>query len=88
MKQHKRILIMHQGAIGDFILSLPAIGAFRHRFPDTAITLWGHRDILRLVHKRFYGDTIATIEQPGLVHFTVSRVSHPLPWPSDSIPST
>ena len=60
---------MHQGAIGDFILSLPAIGAFRHHYPHAAITLWGHREILRLVHERFYGDTIATIEQPGLALF-------------------
>ena len=31
--------------------------------------MWGHREILRLVHKRFYADTIASIEQPGLALF-------------------
>ena len=69
MKQVKQILIIHQGAIGDFILSLPAIGAFRFRYPHATITIWGHPEILRLAHNRFYADTIASLEQPGLAVF-------------------
>jgi len=69
MKQVKQILIMHQGAIGDFILSLPAIGAFRFHYPHATITIWGHPEILRLAHNRFYANTIASLEQPGLALF-------------------
>lgn len=63
MKHVNRILIIHQGAIGDFILSLPAIGSFRYHYPDASIEIWGYPDILRLVEKRFYADTIASIDQ-------------------------
>ncbi len=58
-----RILIIHQGAIGDFILSLPAIGSFRHNYSDASIEIWGHLDILELVEKRFYADTIGSINR-------------------------
>jgi ADP-heptose:LPS heptosyltransferase len=69
MKQVKQILIIHQGALGDFIVSLPAIGAFRFHYPHATITIWGHPEILRLAHNRFYADTIASLEQPGLALF-------------------
>ncbi|KPJ58167.1 MAG: hypothetical protein AMJ42_03785 [Deltaproteobacteria bacterium DG_8] len=58
-----RILIVHQGAIGDFILSLPAIGSFRYNFPGASIEIWGYPDILQLVEKRFYADTISSINR-------------------------
>jgi len=57
------ILIIHQGAIGDFILSLPAIGSFRYTFPGASIEIWGYPDILQLVEERFYADTIASINR-------------------------
>jgi ADP-heptose:LPS heptosyltransferase len=63
MKKVNRILILHQGAIGDFILSLPAIGTFRHYYPYATIEIWGYPDILRLVEKRFYADGIASVER-------------------------
>ena len=69
MKQVERILIMHQGAIGDFILSLPAIGTFRFHYPRASITIWGHPEILRLVDKSSYADDISSLEQPGLALF-------------------
>ncbi len=50
-------------------MSLPAIGAFRFRYPHATITIWGHPEILRLAHNRFYADTIASLEQPGLAGF-------------------
>lgn len=57
------ILIIHQGAIGDFILSLPAIGSFRCNYPRASIEIWGYLDILQLVERRFYADTIASINR-------------------------
>ena len=61
-----RILIIHQGALGDFILSLPAIRSFRQTYPDSSIEIWGYPGILKLVEGRFYADTIASINQEGM----------------------
>ena len=69
MKQAERILIMHQGAIGDFILSLPAIAAFRFHYPRASITIWGHTEILRLISSSPYSDETSSLEQPGLALF-------------------
>ena len=85
MKQVKQILIIHQGALGDFILSLPAIGAFRFHYPHATITIWGHPEILRLAHNRFYADTIASLEQPGLALFYSEQDLPPHPWQNVSI---
>ena len=63
MEQVKRILIIHQGALGDFILSLPAISAFRHHYSDTTIEIWGYPEILRLVDRSVYADTIHSIDR-------------------------
>jgi ADP-heptose:LPS heptosyltransferase len=63
MEQVKRILIIHQGALGDFILSLPAISAFRYHYPDASIEIWGHLEILRSVDKSVYADTIYSIDR-------------------------
>ncbi len=71
------ILIIHQGALGDFILSLPAIGAFRHAYPGSTIEIWGYTDILRLVEGRFYADTIASINQLGMSNLYRERASVP-----------
>lgn len=69
MEKVKHILIVHQGAIGDFILSLPAIGSFRYHYPDASIEIWGYPGILRLVEKRFYADRIASIDRKEIAQF-------------------
>jgi ADP-heptose:LPS heptosyltransferase len=63
MEPVKRILIIHQGALGDCILSLPAIRAFRHHYPDASIEIWGYPEILRLVDRSVYADTIYSIDR-------------------------
>ena len=69
MENVKHILIIHQGAIGDFILSLPAIGSFRERYPAAAIEVWGYPATLQLVEKRFYADSIASIDRKEIARF-------------------
>ena len=71
------ILIIHQGALGDFILSLPAIGAFRHAYPGSTIEIWGYTAILRLVEGRFYADAIASINRPGMSNLYSESASAP-----------
>jgi len=57
------MLIVHQGAIGDLILSLPALHAIRAAYPHHQVEMLGYPRILRLLHRRFYADTIASIER-------------------------
>ena len=69
MKHVNRILIIHQGAIGDFILSLPAISSFKNSYPDASVEIRGYLHILQLVEKRFYADKISSIDQKGMAQF-------------------
>lgn len=71
------ILIIHQGALGDFILSLPAIGAIRHSHPGSSIEIWGYTGILRLVERRFYADAVASIHREGMAHLYREHASAP-----------
>jgi ADP-heptose:LPS heptosyltransferase len=48
------ILIVHQGAIGDFILSLPAFEAIHHSFPQAEFTFLSHPHIVETILARPY----------------------------------
>jgi heptosyltransferase-2 len=61
-----RILIIRGGAIGDFILTLPAIKLLRDRFPRAHIELLGHMQIIALARNRFYADAVRSIESGTL----------------------
>jgi heptosyltransferase-2 len=64
-----RILIIRGGAIGDFILTLPAIKLLRDRFPRAHIEILGHTNITVLAEKRFYADATRSIEYGPLASF-------------------
>lgn len=54
----KSILVIHQGAIGDFVLSLPALEAI-HRFHSlTRFIFLGHPSTLEIIHSRSYFDGV------------------------------
>jgi len=65
----KRILVIRGGAIGDFILTLPAIKLLRDRFPEAQIEILGYTHITALAEKRFYADAVRSIEQGPLATF-------------------
>lgn len=65
----KRILVIRGGAIGDFILTLPAIKLLRDRFPQARIEILGHPHIIALAEERFYADAIRSIESAQLAGF-------------------
>lgn len=44
-----RILILHPGALGDIILSLPAVALLRESLPSAELSVAGHRDYLEPV---------------------------------------
>ncbi|MEO8206514.1 MAG: glycosyltransferase family 9 protein [Chthoniobacterales bacterium] len=63
-----RILIIRGGAIGDFILTLPAIRLLRQTFPDAYIEVLGYRHITTLA-KGIYVDATRSIEYSAMAGF-------------------
>jgi ADP-heptose:LPS heptosyltransferase len=63
------ILVIHQGALGDFILALPALETVRKAFRQARCVIMGYPRILGLVHERFYADDIFSVDQKGMASF-------------------
>jgi len=64
-----RILVIRGGAIGDFILTLPALRLVREAFPDAQLELIGYHHIAALAERRFYADAVRSIEFGPLAGF-------------------
>ncbi|MDP9099708.1 MAG: glycosyltransferase family 9 protein [Verrucomicrobiota bacterium] len=64
-----RILVIRGGAIGDFVLTLPAIKLLRDRFPKAHLEILGYQHIAALAEKRFYADALRSIESASLAKF-------------------
>ena len=67
--------MIHQGALGDFILALPALETLRKAFPQAKSVIMGYPRILELVEKRFYAEEILSIDQKGMATFFVREGS-------------
>ncbi len=68
MKQG-RILVIRGGAIGDFILTLPALAALRSTFPDTRVEVLGYPHIASLADAAGVVDAVIPIESRALASF-------------------
>lgn len=64
-----RILVIRGGAIGDFILTLPALRLVREAFPAAHLELIGYRHIAALAEQRTYADAVRSIEYGPLAGF-------------------
>ena len=64
-----RILVIRGGAIGDFILTLPAIAALRRQFPESHLEVLGYPHITRLAEAGGWVDAVHPIEAKGLAGF-------------------
>lgn len=64
-----RILFVRGGAIGDFILTLPAIKAVREAHPRAHIEILGYKHIAALAENRFYAEAARSIEYGSLSSF-------------------
>ena len=64
-----RILVIRGGAIGDFILTLPALKALRDAFPSAHVEVLGYKHIAAIAEKRFYADAVQSIEYAALSAF-------------------
>ena len=65
------ILVIRGGAIGDFILTLPAIGLLRENFGALPLEILGYRHIVALAEGRHYATAARSIEYAGLASFFV-----------------
>jgi heptosyltransferase-3 len=64
-----RILVIRGGAIGDFILTLPALEVLRDAHPDSRIEILGYTHIAALADQRFYANAVRSIEYGALSRF-------------------
>ncbi len=75
----REILIVHQGALGDFILALPVLKNLRNQFPHARVVILGYPRILELAEGHFYADQVLSIDQKGMATFFVQN--GPLDYP-------
>ncbi len=64
-----RILVIRGGAIGDFVLTLPAIGLLRENFPAARIEVLGYKHIVTLALRTGFADAVRSIEYARLAGF-------------------
>lgn len=65
MKQ-ARILILRGGALGDFIVTLPALRALRQRWPDAWIELIGYPHVASLARLGGLADRVDSLDRAGI----------------------
>lgn len=70
MNSHRaKILVIRGGAIGDFILTLPAIAALRQQFPQAHLEVLGYPHIVQLAISGGVVDRVSSIEARPLAGF-------------------
>ncbi|HEU5123485.1 MAG TPA: glycosyltransferase family 9 protein [Verrucomicrobiae bacterium] len=69
MQTRGKILVIRGGAIGDFILTLPAIAALRRQFPDAHLEVLGYPHIVQLAVAGRLVDKVQSIEAGPLAGF-------------------
>jgi len=72
-----RILVIRGGAIGDFVLTLPAIRLIRENFPHAHLEILGYKHIVALADGRYYADATRSIEYGGLSRFFIPGTELP-----------
>ena len=73
----ERILVIRGGAIGDFILTLPALKALRDAQPGTHIEILGYKHIAVIAENRFYAQAVRSIEYGPLATFFADKSDLP-----------
>ncbi len=72
-----RILVIRGGAIGDFILTLPALKTLREAYPDAHLEILGYKHIAVLAENRFYAQAVRSIEYGPLSSFFAKDAKPP-----------
>lgn len=73
----KRILIIRGGAIGDFILTLPALKALRDAEAEAYVEILGYKHIAALAENRFYAQAVRSIEYGPFATFFAKESTLP-----------
>lgn len=68
-----RILILRGGALGDFLLTLPAIRALRRRWPSATIELIGHTRIAELAVVAGLINRVRSLDASGMAKWFIPR---------------
>jgi ADP-heptose:LPS heptosyltransferase len=71
-----RILVIRRGAIGDTIVTLPALSILREHHPDAYIEVIGNREYWEIAHNRYYINAVSSGET-WLTHELYSRDRRP-----------
>ncbi len=64
-----KILVIRGGAIGDFILTIPALAALRQQFPETHLEVLGYAHIAQLALAGGLVDAVRSIDARSLAGF-------------------
>ncbi len=81
MNPHRaKILVIRGGAIGDFILTLPAIAALRQQFPEAYLEVLGYPHIVQLATAGHLVDRASSIEARALASFFARNGELPEDW--------
>lgn len=64
-----KILVIRGGAIGDFLLTLPALGLLREGFPNVRLEVLGYEHIVALAVGGGYADAVRSIEYAPMARF-------------------
>jgi heptosyltransferase III len=73
----KRILVIRGGAIGDFVLTLPALRALREAYADAHLEILGYKHIAALAESAGYADAVRSIEYGPLSSFFARNAELP-----------
>jgi ADP-heptose:LPS heptosyltransferase len=71
LKHLRRILVIRGGAIGDFILTIPALKLLRDAFPGSHLEILGYKHIVALAQMSGYADATRSIEYGPLSSFFI-----------------
>ena len=74
---HPRILLMRGGAIGDFVLTLPALQLLRERWPQSYIELVGYPHIAALALEAGMADAVSSMHRADVARLFVPRAALP-----------
>jgi lipopolysaccharide heptosyltransferase III len=72
-----RLLVIRGGAIGDFVLTLPAIKLLRDRFPNAYLEILGSKPIAVLAEGRFYANAVRSLDSALLAPFFARNADLP-----------
>ncbi|MGD9872909.1 MAG: glycosyltransferase family 9 protein [Kiritimatiellia bacterium] len=75
MNHHPRILVLRGGAIGDFVVTLPALHALRKRWPEAYIELLGYPHVARLALGGGLVDNVRSLDEAGMARFFVPKTA-------------